>query len=79
VSVAWSPARGPGGSDRARLATSNLRDGDWSRTGLRLWDGETGQELLHLPGYFGAARWSTHGWRLECDRIVWDATPEAPR
>jgi WD40 repeat protein len=74
VSVAWSP-------DGRRLASTPIEGGRWARPGtgvVRVWDMETGQELISLPGCGPQIAWSADGWRLEAGAAVWDATPLSP-
>jgi WD40 repeat protein/serine/threonine protein kinase len=48
-----------------------------SGAGVKLWDAETGEEMLILkaPASFGGAAFSADGHRLATGATIWDATP----
>jgi WD40 repeat protein len=59
-----------------------LASGSQGKGGVKIWDTETGQEMISFPNQGGPVAWSADGWRLECSGessvpepiTVWDAT-----
>jgi WD40 repeat protein/predicted Ser/Thr protein kinase len=59
-----------------------LASGSQGKEGIKIWDTDTGQEIISFPNHGGPVAWSADGWRLECSGensvpgsvTVWDAT-----